>query len=70
MPEAFSLSLFSDGILDLLPGDTLKQKEAALPQLVAEADGTLEGLRRVFGLANLREMPDDIALLVLSRKGA
>ena len=70
LPEAFSLSLFSDGILDLLPGDTLKQKEAALPQLVAEADGTLEGLRRVFGLANLREMPDDIALLVLSRKGA
>lgn len=70
LPESFSLTLFSDGILDLLPGETLKEKEAALPQMVKEAEGTLDGLRRVFGLANLGEMPDDIALLVLSRKGA
>ena len=70
MPESFSLTLFSDGILDLLPGETLKEKEVVLPQLVSKAGGTLEGLRQVFGLANLGEMPDDIALLVLSRKGA
>lgn len=67
LPPSFSLSMMSDGILDLLPGDTLKEKEAALPRLVSEAGGTLDGLRRVFGLANLRDMPDDIALLVLSR---
>ncbi len=34
LPEAFSLTLLSDGILDLLPGDTLKDKETA----VAAAD--------------------------------
>ena len=67
LPRSFSLSLMSDGILDLLPGDTLKDKEAALPKLVSEAGGTLDGLRRVFGLANLGDMPDDIAVLVLSR---
>ncbi|VXC34732.1 Chemotaxis protein CheY [Pseudomonas sp. 8AS] len=67
LPESFSLTLLSDGILDLLPGETLKDKEAVLPQLVCSAGGTLDGLRRVFGLANLGEMPDDIALLVLSR---
>lgn len=67
LPPSFSLSIMSDGILDLLPGDTLKEKEAALPRLVSEAGGTLDGLRQVFGLANLRDMPDDIALLVLSR---
>lgn len=67
LPQSFSLSMMSDGILDLLPGDTLKEKEAALPRLVSEAGGTLDGLRQVFGLANLRDMPDDIALLVLSR---
>ncbi|ARU88978.1 two-component system response regulator RssB [Pseudomonas sp. M30-35] len=67
LPKNFSLTLLSDGILDLLPGDTLKDKETALPQLVTEAGGTLEGLRDVLGLANLAEMPDDIALLVLSR---
>ncbi|BAN49324.1 two-component system response regulator RssB [Metapseudomonas resinovorans] len=67
LPSSFSLTLLSDGILDLLPGDTLKDKEAALPEMVCEAGGSLDGLRRVFGLASLGEMPDDIALLVLSR---
>jgi sigma-B regulation protein RsbU (phosphoserine phosphatase) len=67
LPESFSLTLLSDGILDLLPGDTLKEKEAALPELVKAAGGSLDGLRRKFGLATLGEMPDDIALLVLSR---
>lgn len=67
IPERFSLTMFSDGILDLLPGDTLKDKEAALPEIVSSAGGSLDGLRRKFGLATLGEMPDDIALMVLSR---
>ncbi|WP_068826465.1 two-component system response regulator RssB [Pseudomonas sp. BMS12] len=67
LPQSFSLTLMSDGILDLLPGDTLKEKEATLPKLVSQAGGTLDGLRQVLGLANLHDMPDDIALLVLSR---
>lgn len=67
LPESFSLTLLSDGILDLLDGENLQEKEALLPKLVSEAGGTLDGLRSVFGLANLAEMPDDIALLVLSR---
>ncbi|MDF3868151.1 SpoIIE family protein phosphatase [Pseudomonas denitrificans (nom. rej.)] len=67
LPKSFSLSLFSDGILDVLPGATLKEKETALPEQVVAAGGTLDGLRQVFGLAKLSEMPDDIALLVLSR---
>ena len=66
-PRDRSLTLLSDGILDLLPGDTLKEKESALPELISGAGGTLDGLRRVFGLAELADMPDDIALLVLSR---
>ncbi|CAI3798476.1 Regulator of RpoS [Pseudomonas sp. MM221] len=67
LPPRFSLSLMSDGILDLLPGDTLKDKEAALPEIVKAAGGSLDGLRQRFGLATLGDMPDDIALLVLSR---
>src|SRR5690606_37195988 len=51
LPESFSLTLLSDGILDLLPGDTLKEKETRLPQLVSGVGGTLDGLRRAFGLA-------------------
>lgn len=56
LPPSFSLSLFSDGILDVLPGATLKEKEASLPEQVAAAGGTLDGLRQVFGLANLAEI--------------
>ena len=67
LPESFSLTLLSDGILDLLPGATLKEKEAQLPRLVSEAGGTLDGLRQTFGLGGLEDMPADIALLVLSR---
>jgi len=67
LPSQFSLTLMSDGILDLLPGHTLKDKEAALPEIVKAAGGSLDGLRQRFGLATLGEMPDDIALLVLSR---
>jgi len=67
LPDTFSLTLMSDGILDLLAEQPLKEKEAALPQRVKAAGGSLDGLRRVFGLATLGEMPDDIALLVLSR---
>ncbi|MCY1181479.1 Stage II sporulation protein E (SpoIIE) [compost metagenome] len=67
LPPQFSLTLLSDGILDLLPGETLKDKEAALPEIIKAAGGSLDGLRQRFGLATLGEMPDDIALLVLSR---
>jgi serine phosphatase RsbU (regulator of sigma subunit) len=67
LPESFSLTMLSDGIFDLLPGQSLKEKEASLPQLIASAGGTLEGMREVFGLATSEDMPDDIALLVLSR---
>ncbi len=67
LPKSFSLTLLSDGILDLLPGETLKDKEAALPELISSAGGSLEGLRQRLELDQLGDMPDDIALLVLSR---
>ncbi|WP_454252988.1 two-component system response regulator RssB [Pseudomonas sp. Marseille-Q7302] len=67
LPERFSLTLFSDGIFDLLPGDNLKEKEHILPDYVRRAGGTLAGLSEALDLASVTEMPDDIALLVLSR---
>ena len=69
LPQDFRLNLFSDGILELLPVSSLREKESLLLRLVAEAGGTLEGLSRIFGLAKLVDMPDDIAMLVLSRSG-
>ncbi len=49
LPPSFSLSLFSDGILDVLPGATLKEKEASLPEQVAAAGGTSTGCARSSG---------------------
>lgn len=49
LPPSFSLSLFSDGILDVLPGATLKEKEALLPEQVAAAGGTSTGCARSSG---------------------
>jgi len=67
LPESFSLSLYSDGIFELLPGDSLQDKETALLDKVCQASGSLEGLRKRLNLDDLGEIKDDISLLVLSR---
>lgn len=67
LPETFSLLLCSDGILEVLPGAGLQEREALLPKLVSETQGSLPRLLEQLGLAKPGEIPDDIALLVLSR---
>ena len=67
LPDSFSLTMLSDGILEVLPGDSLKDKEASLPGLISAAGGALEGMFGTLGLASIEERPDDIAVLVLSR---
>jgi serine phosphatase RsbU (regulator of sigma subunit) len=67
LPQRFSLTMLSDGILEVLPGASLKDKEASLPDLIVTAGGTLEGMFEALGLASIEEIPDDIAVLVLSR---
>jgi hypothetical protein len=66
LPPTFSLTLMSDGILDLLPEPTLKERSRLAP--TGQVGGRQPGWSAAgFGLATLGEMPDDIALLVLSR---
>jgi len=67
LPEAFSLSLYSDGIFDLLSGESLQDKEATLLDEVCQAGGRFDALRERFALDSLSDMKDDISLLVLSR---
>jgi serine phosphatase RsbU (regulator of sigma subunit) len=67
LPPSFSLSLFSDGVFDLLPGASLKEKEARLPELVSRAAGKLEAISAALQLDSLEDMPDDIAVMTLSR---
>ncbi len=67
LPDAFSLSFFSDGIFDVLPEDSLVGSESALPTLISAAQGSYAETVQQLGLANCSNMPDDIAMLVLSR---
>ncbi len=67
LPQAFSLSLFSDGVLEVLPEKHLITREAALPKLIRAAQGDYTNIVQRLGLANCSNMPDDIAMLVLSR---
>ncbi len=68
LPADFSLTLCSDGVLDCIDGATLKEKEGRLPIMVGEANGNLDSFMRLLGLEQPRVMPDDISVLMLSRK--
>ncbi|MFQ3199922.1 MAG: sigma-B regulation protein RsbU (phosphoserine phosphatase) [Zhongshania sp.] len=66
-PPGAVLTLFSDGILEVLDNETLEEKERKLLDIVKEGDGTSLGLANTFGLLEIDEVPDDIAILVVSR---
>ncbi len=67
LPHKFSLTTFSDGILEVLPQKELRAKEAYLLELIEQAGGTCDLLRQRLKLDQLEDAPDDIAMLVLSR---
>jgi serine phosphatase RsbU (regulator of sigma subunit) len=74
LPERFALAVFSDGILEVLPGTSLEHKQARLLKAVqaleavealdaASADDLIASL----SLCSGQGYPDDIALLLLKR---
>ena len=69
LPERFDLALFSDGIMEILPHETLKEKEEYLAGLLTGSDNpTVEGIAEKLGLDNIVGPPDDIAILLISRR--
>ena len=66
LPRDFSLTVFSDGILEVLPQETLKEKEEYLLSVISEGATTAEALMSRLNLEDIHETPDDIALLVLA----
>lgn len=67
LPEAFSLVCFSDGVLEILKADSLEDKEAQLLATVAKSSGSLDSVCNTLAIKEIRDNPDDIAVLVLSR---
>lgn len=68
LPEQFSLALFSDGVLEILPAEGLLKKEELLLELFSNSTRTLEGLKQALSLDEVENPPDDIALMTVTRK--
>ena len=68
LPEAFTLALFSDGILEVLPGASLEDKQSRLLKALEALDNDADGLIASLGLRSGQDYPDDITLLVLKRE--
>ena len=66
-PPGAVLTLFSDGILEVLQRDSLAEKEQALLDLLSRGQCSSTELAESFGLTELKEAPDDIAILVVCR---
>lgn len=67
LPQVFSLSCFSDGVLEILPGAMIQEKEAQLLQKVTQSSGSLESVCNTLQVKDDGESPDDIAILTISR---
>ncbi len=65
--ENFSLTVFSDGIFEVLPQKTLAEKEQYLLELAAASPPGLEPFMQKLHLANIQLPPDDIAILNIRR---
>lgn len=68
LPASFKLALFSDGILEVIPASSMREKEACLLAEVEQLAGhEAESLRQVLMAATVQDAPDDIAVMILSR---
>lgn len=67
LPEKFALICFSDGVLETLPQVELADKEAHLLARVAASTGTLDSVCNTLVIKEIRDNPDDIAVLSISR---
>lgn len=67
LPKKFSLVCFSDGVLEILPPTTLQEKEAYLMELLQHNGQSLAAVCDAIGLDEVTAMPDDIAVLTITR---
>jgi serine phosphatase RsbU (regulator of sigma subunit) len=67
LPEQFTLSLFSDGVLELLKQASLAQKEEYLLNLIEKEAGNHEAIVKALALESDEDVPDDIALMTVVR---
>ncbi|MEH6549988.1 MAG: SpoIIE family protein phosphatase [Pseudomonadales bacterium] len=67
LPEKFTLCMFSDGILEILPPKELMDKERYLIDRLQDSPAGIEELIQRFGVNEVKELPDDVAVLMVSK---
>ncbi len=68
LPSEFTLWLVSDGLLEIMPERTLKEKYATLQALVADPSLDIDTLSAQMGLPSASPPPDDITFFQLQRE--
>ncbi|WP_375183480.1 PP2C family protein-serine/threonine phosphatase, partial [Marinobacter sp.] len=63
LTKPFHLTLFSDGILEVIRKKTLDEKEGTLLELVSGGRHTIASLNDALNLDEITELPDDIAIV-------
>jgi len=65
--ENFKMVIFSDGVLEIMPQKSIKQKEEALFSLVQCGNTEIQQLVDHLGLDDIKDVPDDIAFFTVAR---
>lgn len=69
LPDKFTLAVFSDGILEILPPSNLIEKEKYFLEVFEQAADSPDELVTRLGLDQAETAPDDIAALFISKRG-
>ena len=67
LPNKFLLTLVSDGVLEIFPNKSLKEKEKIISQSVLESDGSIEDICKKLGLSEIKDIPDDVTILTIRK---
>ena len=65
LPPQYQLTLFSDGIMEILKGKDLTENEAKLLSVLSDGILAPHQLQSAFNIAATQSYPDDIALFTL-----
>ena len=69
LPDKFLLALVSDGVLELLPGRSLKEKEKFISDSIFQSDESIEDICERLGINQVKDAPDDVTVLTLRKDG-
>jgi serine phosphatase RsbU (regulator of sigma subunit) len=69
LTERMSLSVFSDGLLEIMPQTSLDEKLEYLRKFFGRLDVSVEQAKRELRLNGTTALPDDVAILIIQRGG-